>query len=89
MKTFFFFAMPASLPAAPFLKPSLLRRQRRRWIDGQSRSRLRKAQAVLRDNPRTAACSAVVSKPAEIKAPRISASFEVILTFGFFATLPI
>src|SRR5215213_9182366 len=51
-------------------------------------SRLRKTQAVLRDNPRTAACSAVVLKPAEIRASRISASFEVSLTFGSSSQAP-
>src|SRR5437868_2594804 len=39
------------------------------------------AQALLLDNPRTAACFVSVSNPAETRARRISAIFEVCLAF--------
>ena len=45
-------------------------------------SLLSNAQVVLRHIPRTAACLAVVSQPAAIKALRISASLEVCLAFA-------
>src|SRR5262245_2305334 len=46
-------------------------------------SRLSSAHAVLRPTPRMPACLSVVSKPADIKAARISASFKACLAFAF------
>jgi hypothetical protein len=45
-------------------------------------SRFNSAHVVPRHNPRTLACLAIVSHPADTKASRISATFETCLAFA-------